>query len=248
MLVRSELVNRSFATTDTANELHADPWFGCMVEMSDLPSLHARRHEVRWERAETLGYLRDKGGDLLMELLHSGKADGLNEGCFDRSVFAMSAMPANRVDGIIREIGLVPGPLLHADTRFTAAFQAFCQRDGWMASSWSESFAAQTSFVLDPIKRASMLAYNAIKIRSDKLAGIDLSANPWMLMSLQSLTLAVLARLEARGRIGGQYLNSGMLLAWARLAQLCPNLVATDLLLAEALVIHDLRGNLVGED
>ncbi len=248
MLVRSELVNRSYATADTANELHSDPWFGCMVEISDLPSLYRRRREVRWERAETLGYLTNKGGDLLMELLRCGKADGLNEGCFDQSVFAMSAMAPEQVDAILREIALVPGPLLHADTRFSAAFQAFCQRDEWSVRGWSQSFAAQTSFVLDPVKRASLLAYNAIKIRSDRLEGIDVAANPWMLMSLQSLTLAVLARLEAHGRVGGQYLNSGMLLGWATLAQLCPNLVATDLLLAEAMITHDLRGNLVGEN
>jgi hypothetical protein len=247
MLVRTELVNRSFATDDTANVLHSDPWFGCMVEISDLPSLYARRREVRWERAETLGYLRNKGGDLLMELLQSGKADGLHEGCYDKNVFAMSTMPSEQVDAILREITLVPGPLLHADTRFSAAFQAFCQRDEWSSRGWSQSFAAQTSFVLGPIKRASLLAYNAIKIRSDRLAGIDVAENPWMLMSLQSLTLAVLARLEAHGRVSGQYLNSGMLMSWTKLAQLCPNLVATDLLLAEALVIHDLRGNLVGE-
>ncbi len=247
MLVRTELVNRSFATADTANELHSDPWFGCIVEMSDLPSLYVRRREVRWERAETLGYLRNKGGDLLVELLESGKADGLHEGCYDKNVFAMSAMPSEQVEAILREITLVPGPLLHPDTRFSAAFQAFCQRDEWSSRGWSEGFAAQTSFVLGPIKRASQLAYNAIKIRSDRLAGIDVSANPWMLMSLQSLTLAVLARLEAHGRVSGQYLNSGMLMSWTKLAQLCPNLVATDLLLAEALVIHDLRGNLVGE-
>lgn len=247
MLVRTELVNRSYATADTANELHSDPWFGCMVEMSDLPSLYTRRHKVRWERAETLGYLTNKGGGMLMELLQTGKADGLNEGCFDKSVLAMSAMSPDQVDAILREIALVPGPLLHAHTRFTAAFQAFCQRMEWSADGWSESFAAQTSFVIGPIKRTSQLAYDAIKIRSDRLTGIDIAANPWMLMSLQSLTLAVLARLEAHGRIGGQYLNTGMLLGWTRLAQLCPNLVGTDLLLAEALVIHDIRGNLVGE-
>lgn len=66
-------------------------------------------------------------------------------------------------------------------------------------------------------------------------------------MSLQSLILAVLARLEAHGRINGQYLNSGMLAAWARMAQLCPQLVAADILIAEALVVHTGLGNLVGE-
>lgn len=67
-------------------------------------------------------------------------------------------------------------------------------------------------------------------------------------MSVQSLTLAFLARLEAHGRIGGEYLNTGLLAEWANLAQLCPTMVANDLLIAEALVLHDRRGDLTGED
>ena len=47
MLIRSELVNRNYSSSETWNELHAHPWFGCMVELADLPSLYHRRNEVR---------------------------------------------------------------------------------------------------------------------------------------------------------------------------------------------------------
>lgn len=220
MLIRTELVNRSYASPETLNELHADPWFGCMVELADLPSLYQRRQKNRDERAETLGYLSDKGGELLIELLRSGKIDALHEGCFGRNVFRLASMPPDQVEGLMREVELIPGPLLHPDTRFTATYEAFSQRTAWMRSGWSESFATQTSFVLSPVRRASALAYDAISIRSDLLEGLDVSEHPWMLMSLQSLTLAFLARLEAHGRIPGQYLNFGMLMAWASLAKL----------------------------
>jgi len=246
MLIRSELVNRNYRSSVTLNELHADPWFGCVVEMSDLPSLYRRRHEVPRERAETLGYLSDKGGELLIELLGSGKTEALHEGCFGRNVFVLSSMPEDQVEAIVRELKLVPGPLLHSDTRFTATYEAFRQRNEWMRTGWSASFAAQTSFVLEPIRRASALAYEAIKIRSDRLQGVDTTEHPWALMSLQSLTLAFLARLEAHGRLSGQYLNSGLLMAWTRFAQLCPRMVATDLLIAEALTLYDLRGDVIG--
>lgn len=247
MLIRSELVNRNYRSSVTLNELHADPWFGCMVEMSDLPSLYHRRHEVARERAETLGYLSDKGGELLIELLRSGKTEALHEGCFGKNIFVLGSMPEEQVDAIVRELELVPGPLLHADTRVIATYEAFRQRNEWMRAGWSASFAAQTSFVLEPIRRSSVLAYEAIKIRSDRLHGVDTAEHPWSLMSLQSLTLAFLARLEAHGRLSGQYLNAGLLVGWARLAELCPRMVATDLLIAEALTLHDFRGDLVGE-
>jgi len=83
-------------------------------------------------------------------------------------------------------------------------------------------------------------------VRSDRVRGMDVVEHPWMLMAVQSLTLAFLARLEAHGRISGQYLNSGLLAEWARLAQLCPTMVANDLLIAEALMLYDRRGDLIG--
>jgi hypothetical protein len=32
------------------------------------------------------------------------------------------------------------------------------------------------------------------------------------------------------------------------LAELCPTMVSTDLLMAEALILHDRKGNLIGEE
>ncbi|WP_249383794.1 hypothetical protein, partial [Mycobacterium sp. DBP42] len=60
--------------------------------------------------------------------------------------------------------------------------------------------------------------------------------------------LALLARLEACGRIEGRYLNTGLLGDWAQLAQLCPTMVANDLLIAEAAVLYGRRGDLTGDD
>ena len=68
------------------------------------------------------------------------------------------------------------------------------------------------------------------------------------LAALLTRAESVLARLEAHGRIAGQYLNSGLLATWARLAELAPRLVATDLLIAEALVIYYCHGDLIGDE
>ena len=247
ILIRTELVNRSYASLETLNELHADPWFGCMVEIADLPSLHRRREEVADEREATLTYLAEKGGDFLLEVLRTGKTIRMQEGCFDRSVFMMDGMQPDQVEGILLGLQLVPGPLLHPDTRVAASVDAFRRRSDWMRSGWSENFSAQVSYVVDPIRRASRAAYDVIAGRNESLDGIDVYQHPWMLMSLQSITLALLARLEAHGRIPGQYLNSGLLTSWAKLAALCPRMVATDILIAEAVVTHDRRGDLVGD-
>lgn len=248
MLIRSELVNHNYSIEDTLNELHSHPWFGCMNELSDLPSLYQRRNEVKEERAETLAYLRDRGGDPLMELLTTGNSSCLHTACFDAKVFAMSSVPSDRLDTKLREIQAVPRAQLHPETLRAAVYEAFSCRTDWIADGWSQNFEQQTTFVVSAIKRASQVAYENIVLRMGKIRGVDVLEYPWMLMSAQSLTLAFLARLEAHGRIGGQYLNSGLLAEWATLAQLCPTMVANDLLIAEALILHDRRGDLIGGD
>lgn len=247
MLIRSELVNRDYSSSETWNVLHAHPWFGCMVELADLPSLYHRRTEALAERAATIGYLWDRGGEPLMELLKSGKTADISESCFDTNVFTMSSVPVSHIEANLREIQPVPRAQLHPENQRLAVYEALCRRTEWMTSGWSPSFAKQTFFVLSPIRRASALAHKTITMRSEPLRGIDVSENPWMLMALESLTLAFLARLEAHGRIGGEYLNSGLLADWARLAQLCPTMVGNDLLIAEAVVLYDRRGDLIGE-
>lgn len=247
MLIRSELVNRSYDSSETWNILHAHPWFGCMVELADLPSLYHRQAEALAERAATIGYLWDRGGEPLMELLKTGGTPHIHQSCFDTSVFAMSQAPVSQIELKLRELQLVPRAQLHTENQRVAVYEALCRRTEWMTAGWSPSFAKQASFVLSPIRRASALAHETITMRSDPLRDIDVSEHPWMLMALESLTFAFLARLEAHGRIGGQYLNSGLLADWARLAQLCPTMVANDLLLAEAVVLYDRRGDLIGE-
>lgn len=246
MLIESELVNRTFSAEFTLNELHADPWFGCMVEISDLPALALKQHEVAEEREETLSYLRDKGGGVLIDVLAKGKEARPYEGCFDKSVFLMSGMASNQVEEILTDLRLVPGALLDVDTRVAATVEAFRCRDEWIRAAVSEALAARTSFGMTAIKRECRDAYDVISARSDALQGVPVVENPWMFMSLQSLTFAVLARLEAYGIIDSQYLTGSVWTAWQKMAQLCPRLVATDILIAEALVVHSINGDLTG--
>lgn len=248
MFVRSKLVNHSFTAEETLNDLHSHPWFGCMVELADLPSLFRRRHDVPAERAETLAYLRDRGGEPLTEILSTGKTSRFDAASFDSSVLEMSFIPGNRVESKLREIQLVPRAQLHYENLRAGVYEALCRRSEWMTSGWSINFAQQVAYVRKPIKRAALLADEAISMRLDRLRGVDVEEHPWMLMSVESLTLAFLARLEAYGRVEGRYLNSGLLGDWAQLAQLCPTMVANDLLIAEAAVLYQRRGDLIGED
>lgn len=248
MLIRSEIINSNFSSEDTANDLHNHPWFGCMVELADLPSLHNRRAEVPEERAETLSYLRDRGGNPLMDLLSTGKSTSAHGACFDKNVMTMVSVPRGQIESKLREVHSVPLAQLHPDNLRAAVYEAFLQRTRWMESGWSTNYAQQLSLLLTPIRRAAQPAYEVLMNRREHVKDIDVQENPWVLMSVESLTLAFLARLEAHGRITGQYLNRGLLGNWATMAHLCPTMVANDLLIAEALILHMRRGDLTGED
>jgi len=247
MLIRSELVNQNFSVENTLNPLHTHPWFGCMVELADLPSLYHRRDEVPEERAETLAYLGDRGGGPLIELLRTGESSRLVDASIDRTIFQTSTIGTVQVEEKLREIKQVPRPQLDPTNLRAGVYEGLCRRSEWLRSGWSLNLAQQLDLVLTPIKRSSDRAYKMIRARRELVRGIDWDEHPWILMSVQSLTLAFLARLEAYGRINGTYLNSGLLRDWASMAQLCPTMVANDLLIAEAVVLYDRRGDLVGD-
>jgi hypothetical protein len=245
-LVQTGLVNQDYTAGHTLNELHPDPWFGCVIEIADLRALFRRRLVVPDERTETIGYLKDKGGPFLLDLLRSGASAGLMTDCFDRTTLTLDSWPAERVDELRTHLRLVPESLLDPDMRRAANFDAFAQRSEWLTSGWSARFSRQCELAVNAIRRVCPNAAAAIAARNNVLRGVDTDAYPWILMCVQSLTLAVLARLEARDLIIGHVLDSSLLLAWSRLAESCPSLVATDILIAEALVTHSAYGDLVG--
>lgn len=249
LVTRSKLMIRNFAIEETLNDLHAHPWFGCMVELADLTSLYLRRDKVSTERAETLAYLQDRGGNALIELLATGVTSAFADSCIDSTIVRRSGEPLTLVEAELRELQRVPLPQLHPDNLRAGLLEALLRRGEWMDSGWSASFAQQANFLINPIKIARMShSYQAISTRMDAIRGVDESKHPWSLMGVQSLTLAVAARLMAYGRLKGSYFNSGLLADWAQLASLCPTMVANDILIAEALVLHDRRGNVIGED
>ena len=248
LLIRTGLVYRSYTADFTLNDLHANPWVGCMIEIADLPSLYERRAYVGTERTETLDYLEDKGGETLIEVLARGRSAKLYGGVFDKETVLLDGLPESQVEAIFEHARLVPGAVLDEDTRVSAVIDAFHHRATWVAQGWSPSFASATLRSLDIIKRTRGQIYREVAARNEKLDGVDTIANRWMLLSLQSLTFAVLARMKAHGMLRHPPVTSDFEESWAEMARLCPGLVMTDLLIAEALVTYACYGNLIGDN
>ena len=247
LFIQSKLVSHSFVIDETFNELHSHPWFGCMVELADVPSLHTNKDEVRMERAETLAYLKDRGGALLLELLKTGTSKHLGITSFDSSTLSLTSVPITELERQLREIQQVPRAQLHHDNLRGAVYEALCARNEWAKSEWLSELAKQTSFLLNPLKNSCPIAHHAITARLERLGSAGSVEDHWSRMPAQSLTLAVVSRLLAYKRIAGSYLNSRIYAGWAHMAQLCPTLVQNDVLIAEAIVLHFRRGDLIGD-
>lgn len=247
LLIRTHVIDRPYSASFTLNELHQHPWIGCMIEIADLPALREKGSSVADERAETLAYLRTQGGTDLMALLSTGKMLDPRAGVFSRADVAYHAMSDDQVAQIFEYARLVPGPLLDPDTRTSAAFDAFQQRVEWTADPISRELSSHVNRALSAVKSVSPALYDAIKARDEGLDGIDPVEHPWMLLPVHSLTLAAVARLESRAEFEFSPMTSDMRHAWAVMAEYFPAMVASDLLIAEALAAHVTHGDLIGE-
>nr|WP_237421899.1 hypothetical protein [Gordonia sp. SID5947] len=247
LLIETQLIDRPYSASFTLNELHQHPWIGCMVEIADLPALQEKGNSVADERAETLAYLRTQGGDDLMALLRSGKMLDDRAGVFSHSDARYDAMGDERVAEIFEFARIVPGPLLDADTRTSAAFEAFQRRLEWSADPISREISSHVNRALSAVKKVSPVLYDAIKARNEGLDGVDPVEHPWMLLSVHSLTLAAVARLESRGEFEYSPMTADMRRTWAVMAEYFPAMVAGDLLIAEALTAYLNHGDLIGE-
>ncbi|UOT04487.1 hypothetical protein MPY17_01580 [Rhodococcus opacus] len=247
LLIRTQLVDRPYSSRNTLNDLHPNAWVGCMVEISDLPSLRDRGRAVAGERAETLAYLETQGGRDLMDLLRAGKMSDPRSGVFDANVLKVHGMDQEQVEELFERFRLVPGALLDIDTRVSATVDAFHRRADWVLEPACRDLPGHVTRALRSVKKASPALYDLVVARNEVLYGVDTVAHPWMLLSMQSLALAAVARLEALGEFEYPIMTTDMRDAWALMAQYFPAMVAGDLLIAEALAAHLTHGDLIGD-
>ncbi|WFN91655.1 hypothetical protein [Gordonia sihwensis] len=247
LLIRIRLIDRPYSASDTRNDLHPDPWVGCMVEISDLPSLYARRRAVVTERSETLGYLTAQGGAALLTLLQEGRLTNPTAGIVDAVAVSMDERSEEEIDRVYEAVQLVPGALLDVDSRVSAVANAFRLRSAWSRDPACEELARHASRALMDVKSAAPALFDLIAARDEVLHGIDVGERPWALLSVQSLIFAAVVRLDARGEFEKSPVTPAARAAWATFAEYFPDLVATDILIADAAVTYLVHGDLIGE-
>jgi hypothetical protein len=171
-------------------------------------------------------------GDSLAEVLE-GRADPYAAvGRFGPEAERMATWPPGQVDALWQAAAVVPKAMLDEDTRLMAARRMFDAR--------YEQPIRATASVAKTITRTAETFIgqsacpdltNAISARHP--AG---SGGGWLALPAMSIAMALLARLAARGNRNAAMLVREYRGKWGNLALDAPELVAIDLVLAEALV------------
>ena len=172
-------------------------------------------------------------GDSLTAILQKHQDPHAAVGRFGPDAERMALLPPEQVESLWQAAAVVPQAMLDADTRATAARRMFDTRN------------------TPPMRAAAVVARNVYRVaeqlisqtRYPDLAEAITARQPaqgkggWLALPAMSITMALLARLGARGNSNCAMLEREYRRKWANLALCAPELVAVDLVLAEALVV-----------
>ena len=171
-------------------------------------------------------------GDSLAEIL-SGHADPhAAVGRFGPEAERMATWPPGQVDALWQAAAVVPKAMLDEDTRLMAARRMFDAR--------YEQPIRATASVAKTIARTAetFIGLSAYPDLTDAISARRPAEGKggWLALSAMSIAMALLARLAARGNRNAAMLEREYRGKWSNLALYAPELVAIDLVLAEALV------------
>jgi hypothetical protein len=152
-------------------------------------------------------------------------------GRFGPEAERMAMWPSQQVDALWQAAAVVPRALLDADTRLMAARRMFDARhEPRMRAATAANRIARNA---EAFVRHSCYPELADAIAARQPAE---GKDGWLALPAMSIAMALLARLAARGNSNCTMLERDYRDKWANLARYAPELVAIDLVLAEALV------------
>jgi hypothetical protein len=192
---------------------------------------------------ELLGELSTLAGDNLLAILRTGRDETLDSACIDRSTVALASMEETQqrqvLDMLFGQGNIVPGAILDDGSRLLAVFETFTQREKLKQLLTSTSLIQPAVTLLRTLRSTNRTLYAMARVRFDKLDGVDTDAkdNVWSLTPVVSLILALAARMHAHGMITSTKTLDSVTAGWAKLADIVPDLVTSDLVAAEAMVL-----------
>ena len=155
----------------------------------------------------------------------------------------MAVLSAEQVEAVWQAAAVVPQALLDADTRAVAARQMF---DARRTPELARAAREATSIVRSAERLVAASPYRAA------VAQIAARRHPdgkggWLALPAMSASLALVARIAARGDEACRSFERGWRDCWTDLARQAPDMTGIDLVLAEALIAGADRTRLAEE-
>lgn len=196
---------------------------------------------------DVLAELESAVGHRAVEAFSTGRDQSLENACLDRNTVHIAQMPDAQQEVILKQFldaaGIVPGPMSDDNSRLLAVLETFKWRAELNELLGNQELMVTAAQLLKKVRNVSRQLYAAARVRFDRLEGVDTESdgNRWALAPIVSLVFALAARVEAHGGgMGGTRmgeLSSGALAGWAKIAEMLPDLVAGDILAADAMVL-----------
>ncbi|GAA3119969.1 hypothetical protein GCM10010466_08510 [Planomonospora alba] len=183
-------------------------------------------------------HAEDQCGDSLVDILDGGDPH-IAVGRFGPGAEQLAALPPEQQDMAIRASGCVPAALLDERNRAFAAHKLLGERETPQAAN----VARESSRIL---RRARHILAHKHRSR-DLLHFVEERRHPegkggWLALPAVSLGLALIARLAARGDDECVAVEREFRCHWRLLAEVAPDFITIDLVLAELLLVsQDIR-------
>lgn len=222
LIVRTGL---AWAQLAAAHDDEPPTWTG----RGALPAALISAADLLWSEDEVLAAV-DVCGTVATDLV-AGRDPEAKAGRLDDSADLFDKMPGLR-DSFVRQAGLVPSGLLSGDARVIAAMEFIKQRHD-----------PDLSFIVKNAHKLLDESVRMLRILDDPraTAAFEARRHPtreggWRVVPEISLALALAARHASRGHEVARNWMSAKQRVWGDLAKVVPQLVTTDLLIAELLV------------
>ncbi|MDO4762086.1 MAG: hypothetical protein Q4A31_09230 [Corynebacterium sp.] len=234
------------AAVDEDESYHRAAWIGTLELMGALNLLYGQEGISAADRPaakEIYQALKNLAGENVLASLKSARDHTLDSACIDRSTVMIAGLdPAQQkaiLNTLFAEAQIVPGAVMDDGSRLLAVFETFKKRKKLNEMLAKEQLIASAVTLLRTLRSTNKALYALARIRFDKLDGVDTNAkdNMWALAPVVSLVLALAARMSAHGLISSNKTLDQATTGWAKLADIVPDLVTSDLVAAEAIVL-----------
>ncbi|MCS4536266.1 hypothetical protein [Corynebacterium sp. HS2168-gen11] len=234
------------APLNTDESYHRAAWIGALELLGSLSTLYGEdgiTAEQRPLAKDIYQQLQDLAGKNVLQVLQTGRDTTLDTACIDRSTVMIAGLDPAQQQAILQQLfassNIVPGAVLDDGNRLLAVFEAFNTRQALKKLLAEEQLIASAVTLLRTLRSTDKTIYALARIRFDKLDGVDTDNkdNVWALAPVVSLVLALAARMAAHGIISSSKTLDAATQGWAKLADIVPDLVTSDLVAAEAIIL-----------